>query len=290
MKVFFQPTGLHSRAMLRVARALQQYAPEHVEAVTRPEVADLRIVHVIGHGSLEGVDPKQPRVLIQYCLKSTEDGGMLENWLPIWKASRLVWSYYRLDQLAAWPDIQFFHAPLGVDSVFTAPLNGTMRDIGVITSGYVSESEGIEEVAIAAYLAGMRVVHIGPGNVVRHPPTTWTAMEGISDLDLSHLYHRSVWVSGLRHCEGFELPALEGLASGARPIVFDRDDMRQWYRRHAVFVPECSGNKLVGHLLDVFRRSPTTVTKQEQLAVLGFFDWARIASEFWKRLEGISHA
>jgi hypothetical protein len=287
MKVFFQPTGLHSRAMLRVARALQQYAPVGTEATERPEQADLRIVHVIGHGSLEGVDPKQPRVIIQYCLKSTEDGGMLEHWLPIWKSSVLVWSYYQLDQLAAWPDIKFFHAPLGIDPVFTATLNGGMRDIGVMTSGYVSESEGIEEVAIAAGLAGLRVMHVGPTNVIARKMPHWTAVEGISDLDLSHIYRRSVWVSGLRHTEGFELPAIEGLASGARPIVFDREDMRQWYRRHAVFVPESSGNKLVGHLLDVFRRSPVTVTKQEQIAVLGFFDWATIASNFWKRLEGV---
>jgi hypothetical protein len=285
MKVFFLPTGLHSRAMLRVARALQQYAPPSVEAVHRPQDADLRIMHIIGHGSFEGLDPAQPHVLIQYCLKSTEDGGMIENWLPLWRRAKLVWSYYQLDQLGSLHDVHFYHSPLGVDSIFAAPLNGGLRDIGVLTSGYVSASEGIEEMAIAASLAGLRALHVGPSNVLPHKPANWSAMEGISDLDLSVLYRRSLWVSGLRHCEGFELPAVEGLACGARPIVFDRDDMRQWYGKHAIFIPECSGRRLTGYLLDIFRKAPVPVLRPEHLAVLGFFDWARIASEFWRRLE-----
>jgi hypothetical protein len=275
--------------MLRVASALKKHAPEGVEAVSKIEDADLRIVHVIGHGSMDGVNPEQPHVIIQYCLRSTEDGGKLEYWLPIWRKARMVWSYYRLDQLGAFPFVNFYHSPLGVDEVFRKEFNGAYRDIGVMTSGFVAESESVEEVAAAAAEARLRVVHIGPSNVLRRKaPKNWNAMEGVTDQELAMLYRRSLWVSGLRHAEGFELPAVEGLVSGARPIVFDRDDMRQWYSNHAVFVRECSGHRLIGSLLDIFRHQPTVVTRDEQAAALQFFDWARIAPAFWKRLGSVN--
>lgn len=286
MKVFLEPTGLHSYAMVRVARALAFHAPESVEIVATAEQADLRIVHVIGLGSFADVDTEQPHVLIQYCLRTTEYGAETEKWIPTWQKARLVWSYYKLGAI---PGVNVYYAPLGVDPTFREMHpNGELRDIGCMTSGYVSAScaEAIEEVAIAANLAGMKVVHLGPEDVqgMRDKPPSWSSVNGLSDVQLSGYYRRSLWVSGLRHGEGFELPVLEGLASGARPIVFDRADMRSWYERHAVFVPECHGRKLIAHLLDIFKHDPVPVSRRERDLALARFDWSVIAKHFWEKL------
>jgi hypothetical protein len=265
---------------------LKTHAPADIKFVSSPSEADLRVVHVIGNGSFDGVNLDQPHVLIQYCLRSTENGGDPEVWVPRWRRARMVWSYYKLNVPA---DVNFYHSPLGVDDPFREEFETRVRDIGVVTSGYVAESEAVEEVAIAASLAGLRAFHLGPANVLAKRPSNWVSAEGITDAELASVYRRTYWVSGLRRGEGFELPALEGVACGARPIVFDREDMRQWYENHAVFVPECGGRKLIGYLLDIFKHAPVPVTKPERVAVLSSFDWARIASEFWKRLE-VVHA
>lgn len=280
MKVFVEPTGLHSRAMRRVARALMRHAPPGVEETKDREAADLTVLHVIGPGSLEGHNLGQSYAVIQYCWKS---GGMTQAQLDdLWSRAEVVWSYYRL------PISQFYHAPLGLDPVFVnEPFWTGARPIPVLTSGYVSGplSEAIEEVAEAANRKGMNVIHIGPSQIEGMKPRShrWAAFTDLDDDTLVSMYDASRWVSGLRHIEGFELPALEGLVRGARPIVFDRSDMSEWYEGHAVFVPECDGEALVGYLESVFQCNPRPVTEAERKRVLERFGWEKIAAGFWER-------
>ncbi len=287
MNVFLRPIGLHSRAMVRVAEALTAYAPPDINVVDQPERADLSILHAIGPGLFERIDENQPRAVIQYCFKTA--GYTLERWQEIWKGSEVVWSYYDLAPYGGDRDFSFYYAPLGVDAPFTtAKLNGQARTIGVMSSGYVSgpACEAIEEIAWAADTAGLHVVHLGPSNVVGMPEkkNNWAAVSGISDEELAQLLRTTKWVSGLRHIEGFELPVLEGLMCGARPIVFDREETREWYDGHAVFVPETVGDRLVDSLSTVLSRDPEPVTEKERARVAARFDWAQIAPAFWRRL------
>ena len=285
LNVFLAPTGLYSRAMLRVASALAQHAPSSVRIVEHRGYADLVVSHVIAPEDV----PSEPEVVIQYCLRTT--GRDYDWWLRRWQSTRMVWSYFDLlAELGELPGVNFYHAPLGVDAAFTQKYSEDEgpRDIPVMTSGYVSHpaGEAIEEMALAAAAVGLRVLHLGPPVVEGMPatPPGWSSVSGISDCDLAALYRQCEWVSGLRHAEGFELPVIEGLCCGARPIVFDRPDMTQWYEGHAAFVPECSGEELVDVLIEVLSHVPVPVSESERIEVARKFDWGVIARGFWERL------
>ncbi len=287
MKVFLQPTGLYSHAMLRVAAALERYAPDPIEVTRNADQADFRVIHAIGPGLFHGVDENQPHAIIQYCLESAGYDAL--RWSLIWQRAQLVWSYYDLVPRGGGQLFEFYHAPLGVDDAFVrATPNGQKRPIGAMSSGYVSgpSAEAIEEVALAAHAVGIPVVHLGPQSVegMKARPANWSAVIGISDVELADLYLHTEWVSGLRHVEGFELPALEGLMCGARPFVFDRPDMHQWYDEHAVFVPECCGEPLIAELTELFRHKPVGVSDAERAKIADTFNWERIATGFWERL------
>jgi hypothetical protein len=289
-KVFLEPTGLFSIAMQRVAKSLALHAPKNVLIVDDPSKADLRVIHVVGHGSLDNIDLSNPYVVIQYCIKSTKDGWDINHWLPLWQNSRMLWSYYNFSLEPEFENVNFYYSPLGVDKIFVdanCPLDNA-RDIPVMTSGYVTgpHAEAIEEVAMAADVLGLSVLHLGPEVIegMQYKPIRWKSVMGISDTDLASIYGRVEWVSGLRQIEGFELPALEGLVCGARPIVFDRPDMREWYDEHAIFIPESSGFELTRYLEEILRYRPRKVSPTERAYILSRFDWAKIAKGFWERL------
>jgi len=275
MRVHVEPAFTMSQAMFRVARQLVRYAPSHVKFTQHKNAADFHVLHAIGADALEVDEPDF--AAIQYCMKTA--GGSLPAWQDWWSRSRVVWSYYGLDTP------KLYHAPLGVDGD-TFVWSESRRDVGIVTTGYVSgpDAEAIEEVALAASMCGLTTVHLGPDTIqgMEVAPTGWTNVNGITDDELAHLYGRARWVSGLRHVEGFELPVLEGLVCGARPIVFDRPEMREWYDGHAMFIPECSGEELVNIIGSVLICPPPPVTEDERREVLEKFNWETIVNNFWK--------
>jgi glycosyltransferase involved in cell wall biosynthesis len=283
MKVYLEPPAQMSQAMFRVSRALTRYAPIHVDVVRRPEIADFHVMHVIGPDAVPyAAALGTPYAVIQYCLKTA--GGYHDGWYDMCRKAAVVWSYYRLDL------DDYYHAPLGVNGdIFRAV---QIERNSVMTSGYVTgpTSEAIEEVAIAAAVCDIPVTHLGPVPVVEGSltpmltPGAWRSIEGVTDSVLAVEYSSCMWVSGLRHIEGFELPVIEGLACGARPLVFDQPDMRYWYGDHAVFIRECSGDELVNELVKVFANPARPVSIEEREHVLAKFDWKTIAEGFWNRV------
>lgn len=289
LKVYVEPVGLHSRAMVRVAKALQNYAPAGVRVVSRVSEADLVIAHVISGDAL--VSGRQFRkqgqryAAIQYCL-TTSSLPNVEDWLEYWANAEVVWSYYDLGVASALCGFRFFHAPLGLDDPFRAVVSEGRRERLVVTSGYVAGpgAEAIEEVWRAAGLLDMKALHVGPSNVAGMAKVPgWRAVSNLKDEELASLYRRAEWVSGLRHVEGLELPAAEGLACGARPILFDQPAMRQWYGDAAVYVPEYSGEELVGQLASLLS-VPWPVSGEERKRALDTFDWSRIVPDFWRQV------
>jgi glycosyltransferase involved in cell wall biosynthesis len=297
MKAFISSPAHLSRAMFRVDKALARYAPPSVEVVEQVSHADFVVVPVIGYPeTAEAIrdcrDYGQSFAMIQYCMRTTQKSHTLD-WLPLWQQASCVWSYYDLPAMLFSDNpeltedqrcIPFFHAPLGVDAEFALPFVPIPRTLGAVTTGYVSgpSAEAIEEVAVAAGRLGQQVAHVGPFPVGmtddKSPGPHWRFHLAISDQELADLYRSSHWVSGLRHGEGFELPVLEGLCCGARPILFDRSEMRYWYDGHAVFVPECAGEELIDHLVRVMSCPP------ERRRILQRFNWQSIASDFWSRI------
>jgi hypothetical protein len=280
------PTTL-SMAMHRVAWALKKYAPKGVTIVENATEADLQFIHTIGPDSIQALQAPN-YVVIQYCLFSAD--GDQSGWQNLWTGSQGVWSYYDLKVPS---EIPYIRTPLGIAEAFLKPFGGNTRDIGAMTSGYVSGpgAEAIEEVAIATSLAGKRCLHLGPRPTgMGQPPLGWSAVHGVSDEVLAGIYGRTHWVSGLRHVEGFEFPVIEGLSCGARPIVFDRPEMRHWFNGHARFVTECSGTDLVRELINLFKYDPQPVGEDELEDIRGKFSWANIIPQVWEMALSTSKA
>jgi hypothetical protein len=287
MNVYVKPLPAHlSLAMYRVSDALKKYSPKDITIVEEVKDADIQVLHVIGKGSLKYLEPSKKYVVIQYCYKTSEFGATPSKWRPLWEGAELVWSYYDLEEYMP-KDTPFYYSPLGIAEPFTKKID-SLKDVGIITSGYVNgpKAEAIEECASAARYYGLSTIHLGPMPIhMERPPKLWDTVNGIDDYVLAQLYSRSRWVSGLRHGEGFEFPIIEGLAQGARPIVFNREEMRHWFNDHAVFVHETSGEHLTSSIGYHMRNDPKPVSERERQEVLRKFSWASITEGFWNYLK-----
>lgn len=293
MKVYLElPTK--SRGITRVYDALVKYKPFSIDIVKDPKQADLHIIHVIGRydsikSRIERLNAiKKPYVLIQYCLKSTMRPKAID-WLDLWQGARLVWSYYDLPAIIReeelyWvrhnTQIPFYHAPLGVDSSLFKDLN-VHRTFIVGTSSQHALSEGVRECVFAAKRIGRPVFHLG--HELRRGEDV-VCKGNLSDEDVAYWFSRCEFVSGLRRVEGFELPVIEGLLCGARPIVYDRPEMRQWYDDLAVFIKEGTRDEVINQLEEVFKKGAQPVTDTEKDMVRHRFNWESIITNFWNKI------
>lgn len=296
MRVYVQAPAKLSRAMHRVANALEEEAPEHgFELVSATEDAELVVLHVIGYPetvkAVEELKAAGKRyAILQYCLRSTQR-PRVPDWLELWRGSVGVWSYYNLEALAAEDDVEldgvpFYFAPLGADARIFNLAGGELEvppppRFVITTSGYVAASEGVKEAAAAARRAGRRMYHLGPDLKLGAHVSRGL---GITDHMLTKIYRRSDYVAGLRRAEGFELPAAEGLLCGARPICFDRPHYRDHYGRWAYFVAEASPAELEEELLALFECEPEPLTEDELLEARRYFSWSRVCSGFYRHI------
>lgn len=288
MRVFLSPVGLYSRAMLRIAAALAKYAPEYVTIVDSEDSADLIVMYVIGLDYIgrasELIRRGKSYCAVQCCVRTTELTAEHE-WWEFWEQAELVWSYLKLEQS---PDgFNFMYAPLGLDDAFVEqPLITPPRRNLIATSGYVTgtSAESIAEVWEVANRLNIEAVHVGPPTVEgMKQPRNWRAVQP-TDAELAKLYRMARWVSGLRRKEGFELPAAEGAACGAIPICFSQPSQIEWFGGIARFVGDCGGEELVEQLCDTLTHS-LPARESMVMEARRRFNWERICTEFWRRLE-----
>jgi hypothetical protein len=272
-----------------------------VTFVDDPARADVQILDVIGIGSLEYLYRPDSYALIQYCFLTTEEPAVNEwlldrttppspsgnrgvFWRDRFERARLVMSYYDLPSLVGSSDFPFYRAPLGVDGSVFYDRTRRPRPACVLSSGHDAYGEAIRECREAARRVGQPLIHIG-SNFDWMGDGCLVAC-GISDAQLAEYYSQARYVSGLRRGEGFELPVVEGLACGARPICFDLPCYRFWFGEHAVFVPELLSDGLVGAITEILRTEPRAVSPAERACVLEKFSWPSICRDFWTRLCG----
>lgn len=287
MRVCVDPIGLFSPAMVRIARALQRHKPADVEIVRNPQNADMIVLYAIGSDYIkmarEILDNRQTYVVVQCCLGSS-DAARRERWHEMWQQSRLVWSYYDLRETAEEVGFKFYHSALGADPCFGGREH---RDTAmVMTSGHVNgpRCEAIEVVWSAARRCGLNVIHTGTVDVVdanRHRFANVHCVGKVSDFILSDYYHHARWVAALRHIEGFEMPAVEGLVSGACPILFEQPATRHWYGDMAHYVTDTVNYEdLEQQLVKLFDTIPT-ITQETRDRAANEFSWERIVGQFW---------
>lgn len=291
MKVYLELPE-QSRGIRRVRDALEKYAPPQIEIVKTRNASDLEIVHVIGrheHTKMhidQLLHHKKPYAMVQYCLRSTKK-PRTEDWLNMWVNAQLVWSYYDLFSLCAEDNpsthysFPFYHAPLGVEPVFYDRKVEDHKKYSILASSQHALSESGRECAFAVKRLGKRMFFLG--HELRRGPDI-VCETGLTDEELADRYSSCEFVSGLRRIEGFELPVVEGLMCGARPIVFDKPHYRQWFNEFAVFIPEDDRGQVVDHLERVLWRGAKPVTKDEIDLARERFDWQKIVTNFWKQI------
>ena len=286
IRAYVRPPKDMSRAMWRIANALEKYAPADVRIVQDPsEELDIYVLHVI---SLDfqpfAARLRKPYAVMQYCTGCDGGRGDMTPWYPMLERATMTWSYY---DLSAHID-RFYHAPLGIDQVFRKPQPAVDRDVLVMTSGFVNGQgqEAIDPLVKAAHALGpCDTVHLGPmpTNVTQPFPSF---LYRPTDEDLAEMYARTRWVGALRYMEGFEMGAAEGLACGARPIMFDRPEARKWFDDLAYFVPETTDEAALQVSLEqVLRFASAEVHPAARELALQRFNWRPLVEGFWARVK-----
>lgn len=299
MKVYLEP-HTNSRGILRVRDALVRFAPKEVEVVSSENEADLVILHVFGRNTTSlnraGRLQKEGKhyAVIQYCLRSTMRPNT-KDWIKMWMYADVVWSYYDLFALCSkdgmiLPEIHdgvsslvafnFYHAPLGVDvELFNS--KQLFRPYTIVASGQHALSESVRECAFATKRVHGRMFHVG--HELRRGKDI-VCQSNLTDEELAYVYSTSQFVSGLRRTEGFEFPVIEGALCGARPIVFDRPEMRHWFGQFAIFIPEGSRGEVIDSLEQVFRQGASPVEEWQKALIREKFNWRYIIDGFWRRI------
>lgn len=271
----------------RIISELEKYAPPGITFVDTPEKADMAILHVNGRFNQFTRMAKQfnKYIVMQYCLRSTRN-PRTETWKELWDNSQFVFSYYDLDYEIAqdgntWKIQNFLHSPLGADDTVFNMDNRKENEFVILTCGneHYLKTESILDVVQAASRAGKRMYHLGTDMSL---DADVTYGKEISDKELANVYKSCRFVSGLRHVEGFEMPAVEGIFCGARPILFDTRNYRQWYEPWAIFIPE--KKNVVHELIKLFEGNILPIKQQERQEAVYRFNWKDIATNFWKRV------
>jgi len=281
MRVFFD-VPFESKGVRRVALQLAMHLPENMEIVTDPYSADLSVIHVVGrhdHNIKRAQDYANlghKYAVIQYVLGSCRNPDPLD-WIDFWNGAKTVWSYYDLHQWA----LLLYHAPLGVNTEKFYKEDVEKKYL-VGTMGIDPNNECFNEVRLACFKAGGKMIHIGK-KYVEDPIVDFA--ENVTDDELRHIYNQCTWFSALRRKDGFEIPALEAILCGAKPIVFDTLNYRQWYNNLAQFIPESTVGDTVRSLAKILSKTTPLVTDSEIEEVKERFDWKTIVEGFWARCQ-----
>jgi hypothetical protein len=278
----FMDISLQSYGIQRVIDALDANLPENITRVHDAAEADLIILHVIGRNqhvtqqAKEIIKAGKKYAVIQYVLESSRNPSA-DDWLAIWSGAKVVWSYYDLKSKIPSPFklVNLYHAPLASNPDVFIDLKREKKYI-VCTNGTTYRNECLGEVYLSAYSVGGVVAHIGKG----YANPIVTSFPVNTDETLRDIFNQCTFVSALRRKDGFEIPAVEALFCGVRPIVFDTPNYRQWFDGLADFIPEGSPKIVTESLIRLFKSPPKTVDATEARKR---FNWKVITDGFWQR-------
>ena len=277
MRVYAEKTQeWFGRIFTRLVDARKTYLPDGVELVANPKDADLQIIDLVGPG-------EQP------LLKAPKYVAFIHCWLTCDKYSKeflenaeVVFSTYDIpsyDQTIKYK--KFVRLPMGYDPDKFFPLPCVQKKYGILTTGYVADTESIDSCYLASRLLGTDMVHIGKnfgwGQNFVHK-------EHISDTEMQIQLNRSRFVSGLRAIEGFEAIALEGLACGVRPVMFDIPIYTYWMLDHARYVAHGLSMEQTGLEIAEAIKFPSRVTEDELGWLKDNFTWEIVTKRFWKEV------
>lgn len=281
----------------RLVREVKKYAPPEIEFVDNHDDAELIVLYAHGFRKQtwytvgRQMAKKRQTAIIQINIRSTPNPNTAD-WIRSWENSKLVWSYYDLPVMCAEDgneaDFNFYHAPLGVDADNFKETKAEREYLVAIHSrGWSRES--LKDVWQAARPVDKPVLNFnnaekGSEEGIVYAGNINTGDPKKDDQILSGYYSRCKYVSGLRRTEGFEMPVLEGLMCGTRPICFDLPCYRTWFEGLVEFIPENGSANIIPALTEIFKTDPRPVSEQEKQIVREKFNWQKIVGGFWERV------
>lgn len=278
MKIYFG-TNLNSFGISRVVESLSNHLHPNFE-ITDESNADLIVLHVTGrneHTTFKAkkiLDSGKSYAVIQYVLQSSRNPDP-KDWYKLWHGAKVVWSYY---DLFSHTD-NLYHSPLAANNEkFFKQEREKKYLVGSIGNCYKAECIG--EVQLATWRSGKNCLHIGE-KFNSDPFVSYKS--NVTDDELCMLYNSCEYFSSLRRNDGFEIPAIESLLCGVRPIMFDTPNYRQWFDGLAHFIPENSPKDVVNELKKIFKNNPVPVKESEIEEVKRRFDWEKIIKGFWEK-------
>jgi len=284
MKIFVE-TFRFDHAMYRIRDAIKKHLPRDYKYVKTKEEADLVVVIAYGHKSVIRkyiewlLAHKKKYILLQLNLKITND-PTASGWMPLWQSAEYVWSYFDLLKICEEEEVEplfkFYHSPLGVDgNVFKEVPSKRIYKIASSGNGRGWSKECKNQIIKATEGTDWKIFNLGLGENT----DKIIYSNDMPDEKLVKFYSQCEFVSGLRKVEGFELPIIEGILCGARPICFDTPNFRQWFDGIAEFIPE--DNNTSEHLRKLFEKGARPVEQVEKDYVRAKFDWQMILRLLW---------
>jgi hypothetical protein len=284
MNVFFD-LGFKSWGIDRVISALNANLPNNIVRVLDPAQADLVILHVWGRHdhvsnyAKELIKQGKKYAVIQYVLQSSRNPDPMD-WMPLWSNAKVVWSYYDLSNIPSFKLENFYHAPLASNPDVFYRVDNAEKKYLAGTDGNNFRAECIGETHLTTWNLKKNAVHIGqPFDA--NPIVTY--LSNITDDELRDVHNQCEYFVSLRRKDGFELPAIQSMLCGVRPIVFDTPNYRQWFDGLAIFIPEVGVKETAYNLGRVMAQPPKPMLASEIDEVKRRFDWSVIIGGFWER-------
>lgn len=282
VKVFLTPQR-DARCLKRIETALREHLPSHLEITEEYGKADLHVMYIIGrhdHRTREAqklLSDGKRYAVIQIVLGSCRNPDPAD-WQELWGGADVVWSYYDLPG-----DFNFYRAPLAAEpKMFYKEDIEKEYQVGCQSDDFKRECVGELQFALWYVRKEKRGAHVGT-NFNSNPLVDY--YQNISDDEMRTLYNKCKWFSCLRRKDGFEMPAVEALMCGVRPIMFDQPYFRHWFDGLAWFIPEGSPQNVAASLMGVLKHDPKPVAPEEIEETRRRFNWKQIVEGFYARLD-----
>lgn len=258
----------------KISRYIRQYAPSDVVWVDSIDESDLQIIHIVGLGEVEIAQKSPNKIIWQHCYKTAGD----YPWDNLWMDSLMAVSFHNFRNYSD-KAFNFLHLPLGYDETMFYPETPfDKRSNAVFVTGHLAKDETIDIILDACKKAGYLMLHTGEN--FKFDSVYYQYIEYLpEDAYATMLRNVPKYVFGLRQIEGFEVAALEGIASGAMGVVPTLPTY-DWYNGIAIRIDLESSN-LSENIYNILKNSYKINVNKE---ILEQYTWSNIMTKFWNEV------
>lgn len=273
MKIYEHIDKDFGRAFKRISHAFKLHFP-NVEWVNSNQ--DIEIVHTLGkteYDYLASKDSLSNVVIIQHCFFTTH-GVSAENWIDLWKQSKLTVSFHDLQSYTD-SKFNFIRVPWGAEPD-TFPISKAQRFYMIFSTGHVAETECLDKVYEACKITNNKMLHTGEnfGWDLKY----YQFFNYMEDPWYCNLLQRVKYIPGLRDIEGFEMACIEGAMTGAVPIV-PNIPTYDFYKDFCIYID--MKKDIVEQLVNIFKSEYKPLSTEQINYIRKEFAWKNICNKIY---------